>query len=225
MAKQKNRKEEEVLFDLVEASHSTQSFVQRYQNYILGVAGAIVLIVAGFFAYKLVWLEPREQEAMQEMFKAEQRFEQDSFALALENPGEGYMGFLDIADQYGMTKAGNLANYYSGISYLKLGRYEAAIAYLKDFTPAGDFTPLLKHGALGDAYSELGENEKAIAEYKKAINAPENDFLTPYYLYKAGMLLRSLERDDEAEKYFQQIVDDFPTSTQSRDVEKYLGVE
>jgi tetratricopeptide (TPR) repeat protein len=225
MAKQRKKQEEEVLFDLVEATHSTQNFFHKYQSHLIIGVGVIILIIAGFFAFKYLWLEPREQEASEELFRAELQFEQDSFALALENPGEGYMGFIDIADKYGMTKAGNLANYYSGISYLQLGRYEAAIAYLKDFKPTGNFTPVLKHGALGDAYSELGENEKAIAEYKKAVNSKSNEFITPYYLYKLGMLLRSLERDDEAVGFFEQIVEKYPNSTQVRDVEKYLIAE
>lgn len=223
MAKQTKKRDDEVLFDLVEAGHSTQNFFHKYQNYLLGVVGALLVITAGYFAYKLIYLEPREQEAMEEMFRAEQRFEQDSFALALENPGEGFMGFIDIASEYGNTKAGNLANYYTGISYLKLGRYEAAIAYLQDFSPAGEVSPILRHGALGDAYSELGENEKAIAEYKKAVKSKTNEFITPYYLHKLGLMLRSLQRNDEAVPYFQQIIDEFPTSSQAREVEKYIG--
>jgi TolA-binding protein len=221
MAKQTKKREEEVLFDLVEASHSTQSFIQKYQNHILIGAAAILVIVGAFFAFKLIWQEPRERDAMDELFKAEQRFEQDSFALALENPGEGYLGFLDITEEYKGTRAGNLANYYSGISYLRLGRYEAAISYLKDFDPTGAFTPIAKHGALGDAYSELDEMDKAVAEYKKAVEAGGNELLTPYYAYKLGMLLRALSRNDEAVKYFKMIVQEYPNASQAADVKKY----
>lgn len=223
MAKKIKKQEEEVLFDLVEAKQSTQNFVERYQNYIIGAVATILVVVGIFFLYKLMWLAPKEKEAMEELYRAEIQFEQDSFARALEDPGEGYKGFIDIADDYSFTKAGNLANYYAGISYLKLGRYEAAIAYLKDFSPAGKFTPILKHGTLGDAYSELGETDHAIAEYKKAVKSEDNEFVTPYYLYKLGMLYRSLGKNDDAGIYFKTMQKNYPTSTMTQQVEKYIS--
>lgn len=223
MAKQKKKHEEEVLFDLVEAGQSTQGFIQKYQYLILGGVAAILILVGGYFAYKLFYLAPKEKEAINEMYKAELRFEQDSFALALENPGDGYLGFLDIADDYKMTNAGNLANYYAGVSYLRLGRYDAAIVYLKDFKPAGEITPILKYGTLGDAYSEKGEMDNAISFYKKAVNSEDNEFITPYYLNKLGMLLLSLQRNEEAEPFFKRIVEDYPSSSQANSVGKYIS--
>ena len=122
-----------------------------------------------------------------------------------------------------MTSSGNLANYYAGISYLKLGRYDAAIAYLQDFKPAGEVAPILKFGALGDAFSENGEMEKAVTFYKKAVNSEDNEFITPYYLNKLGMLLRSLQRHDEAAPYFKRILENYPSATEANNVGKYIS--
>jgi len=222
MAKQTKKKQDEVLFDLIEAGHSTQSFLHKYQHYILYVAAGVVVLIGAFFAFKFLYLHPLQEEAMEELYRAELQFEQDSFARALEDPGAGYKGFIDIADDYSMTKAGNLANYYAGISYLNLGRFDAAIVYLNDYKPAGEFTPIMKYGALGDAYSELGETDKAIAAYKKAIASEDNEFLTPYYMKKLAMYYRSLVKTTEAESIFKELKDKYPTSTMAQDVEKYL---
>ena len=80
-----------------------------------------------------MYLAPLEEDAQTEMFMAELYFQKDSFALAL-NGDEQYEGFLSISDDYGLTKAGNLANYYAGLCYLNLGEFENAIDYFSDFS-------------------------------------------------------------------------------------------
>lgn len=223
MAKQTKKKDDEVLFDLMEAGHSTQNFVEKNQSWIIGIVAGILVAIGIYFAYKMIYLAPKEAEATEELYRAELMFEQDSFALALEDPGEGYKGFLDIADDYSMTNAGNLANYYAGISYLNLGRYKAAIAYLSDFEPTGTVTPILKFGAMGDAYSEMAEFDKAATFYKKAANSEDNEFLTPYYLQKLGLLYRSLQKNKEAESTFKRLKADYPSSSQAQEADRYIG--
>ncbi len=225
MAKNTEKQEKEVLFNLVDVKESTQHFLEKYQNYIIGVLAGILLIIGLFFVYKYLYQEPREKEALNELYKAQLQFERDSFALALNNPGEGYKGFIDIADDYKRTKAGNLANYYAGVSYLNLGKFEAAAAYLEDFRPAGTITPILKYGTLGDAYSELDNLDKAKKSYEKAVNAEDNDFLTPYYLRKLGMLYSATNDQEKAVQTFKRIIDEFPNSSFAGEVEKYIPVE
>ena len=110
------------------------------------------------------------------MRQAQFQFERDSFALALTNPGGGYSGFLDIIDNYGGTKAANLAHYYAGISYLNLGQYDVAIEYLNDFKAKDEILPITKYGAIAAAYVNYRILDQAISYYKKAINAGNNDF-------------------------------------------------
>jgi hypothetical protein len=131
--KRNQKKSDETLVDLVEVGSQAQSFYDRNQNIIFGALVGLVVIIGGVFAYNNFYKKPRQAEATEQMFQAQLQFERDSFIMALTNPGGGYYGFLDIIDNYGGTKAGNLANYYAGISYLNLGKYEAAIDYLKAF--------------------------------------------------------------------------------------------
>ena len=165
MAIRRNKKKkDETLVDLVEARDSASDFFERNQNLIFGVLAAVVLIAGGIFAYYNFFQKPREDRAMNALSQAQIQFERDSFALALQNPGGGNDGFLDIIDRYSGTKAGNLANYYAGVCWLNLGQYEAAIEHLKDFSPKGQVTPITKYGAMGDAYSELEDYDKAFKE-------------------------------------------------------------
>lgn len=219
---QQRKKDEEVLVDVVEARESAQDFFEQNRNWILGGIGVLVLVVGGFFAYNQFYKIPKQQEAVQQMAQAQVQFERDSFALALTNPGGGFAGFLDIIDNYGGTPAANLASYYAGVSYLHLGQYEAAISYLKDFKATGDLLPITKNGALGDAYAELNDMDQALSYYEKAANAEDNEILTPYYLQKIGMLHERNGNTAEALKAYERIKNEYPTSAQAREIEKYI---
>jgi tetratricopeptide (TPR) repeat protein len=224
MARRKGRKkQEETIVDLVEARDQAQNFFEKNQILVIGIAAVLLLAIGGYLAYQFLVLAPREKQAIEQMYKAEYRFSQDSFALALENPGGGFEGFLDIIDNYGGTKTANTAKYYAGISYLNLGRTDAAIEYLKEFKPAGsDIMPIMKYGALGDAYSENSEFDQAIASYKKAVNAKDNEFLTPYYLNKLALLLDHQGEKASALETFQTLKKDYPDSAEGKEAEKYI---
>lgn len=223
MASRRNKKQDETLVDIVQVKEQAEDFFERNQMAVLAVIGAVVLLVGGWFGYQRFYKEPRNDRAMAQMFQAQFQFERDSFALALDNPGGGYDGFLDIIDKYSGTKAANLANYYAGVSYLHLGRYEAAVDFLKDFDPAGKVTPIMKYGTLGDAYSELEDWDKALSEYQKAADAEDNDYLTPYYLKKLGLLYEHQGNHEQALKAFEQIKSKYPNSTASQDIEKFIA--
>src|SRR5258708_20500038 len=94
---------------------------------------AIVLIVGGLFAYKNLISEPNEKKAIEAMFRAEEYFRMDSARLAL-NGDNVNAGFVKIISKYGGTKAANLASFYAGSCYLKLGDFNNAVKYLKDFS-------------------------------------------------------------------------------------------
>ncbi len=200
----------------------SENFFEQNQKIIVWGVGAIVLLVIGYLAYSNLYQKPREREAVNAIYMAELQFERDSFENALLNPGAGNMGFLDIIDEYSGTKTANLAMYYAGISYLKLGKYEAAISYLKDFKARGKLTPITKNGAIGDAYSELEDYDNAIEYYKKAVNAGDNNYLTPYYLKKLGMLYEMQERYEDALAAYKKIDEKYPQSTDGFNIEKYI---
>jgi tetratricopeptide (TPR) repeat protein len=222
MARRKsNKKQDETLVDLVEVKESAQDFLESHQKLVLGIGLVLIVLFGGYLAYKYAYMAPREKNAAEQVFKAQQQFERDSFALALENPGEGYEGFLDIIDNYGGTKIANTAKYYAGISYLNLGRFDDAISYLESFKPSGELLPITKYGALGDAFAESNDFDKAIQMYKKATQVKGNDFLTPYYLKKLGLLQKRQGNDKAASDAFNRITEEFGSSDIAKEVEQF----
>ena len=132
MAK-KNNKTEDQFQQVEEALTRTEQFIEDNQKLLIRIVGGVVLIIALFLGVKQFYLQPMQENAQADMYMAELYFQKDSFNLALNGDGQ-YYGFLDIIDDYSLSNAGNLANYYAGLSYLHLGEYENAIDYLKDFS-------------------------------------------------------------------------------------------
>ena len=199
----------------------TEQFIEENQKSVSIIIGAIIFIIVGYFAYQKFYVEPLESEAQQEMFMAQNYFALDSFQLALD--GDGFNeGFLDIADDYGMTNTGMLANYYAGISYLHLGQYEDAIDYLKRFDAGDDMITTMAIGAIGDAYVEQDDIEEAISYYKKASERKTNDFITPLFLMKLGLVYEHLGQKEDALETYEKIKKDYMKSNEARKVNKYI---
>ena len=224
MAKRNKQKQaDETLYDVAGATKDAADYFESNKALVLGVIGGLVLLIGGFFGYNTFVKQPQENTAKEAIFRAEQQFQRDSFALALDNPGGGYEGLLDIIDNYSGTETANLAKLYAGISYLNVGRYEDAISYLESYSPAGAISPILKNGNLGDAHSELGDFDKALSFYDKAVSASEDALLTPYYLYKAGLLAKRNGDSAKSKSYLQKIKDKYPNSEEGTKVDRLLA--
>mgnify|MGYP001011625938 CR=1 FL=1 len=221
MAKKKKTTHDN-LQEIESALTRTEQFIEDHQNIILYVIGGIVLVVVAYLGITRFYVEPREKEAQSQMFMAEQYFEKDSFNLALNGDGN-YLGFLDIIDDYSITKPARLARFYAGISYLRLGQFEEAVDYLRKFKTDDVILGPVSQGALGDAYLELGDQEKALTQYENAINLSENDLTTPIYLMKAGNLLENMGKQEKALKYYTRVKEKFPETNEGRMVDKYIA--
>lgn len=223
MAKQKKQQgEEEVLVDVGQSLSKVEHFFEENRKSITLLIVALFVIVGGYFAYLYLYQTPREKEAQEYIYTAQNYFEQDSLKLALNGDGQNY-GFLDVADEYSGTKAGNLANYYAGISYLNMGEYENAIEYLDKFDSDDDILSVIATGAIGDAFMELNQPAEALDYYKRAVNGEENAFVVPFYLKKAGMLAEQQGDYKQAVEYYSRIKKEFKTSQEATDIEKFIA--
>jgi len=187
------------------------------------VISAVVILIAAYFGYRNYILEPNEKKASDAMYHAEEYYRMDSIRLAL-NGDNINAGFAKVVSKYGGTKAANLASYYAGSCYLKLGDYNNAVKYLKDFSTSAKQLQARAYGLLGDAYSELNKKEEAVEEYKKAgTHFDKDDILSPEYLFRAGYLYESMGKNKEAIEMYQLIKDKYPTSQRGHDIDKYLA--
>jgi tetratricopeptide (TPR) repeat protein len=234
MAKNKFEHTEENLANIEEAISKTERFVEKNKNYLsYGIIGifAVVLLIMGYNKYIRI---PNEEEAFNTIWHAEEYFNQDSIDLALNGSGE-YPGFLEIIDDYGSTKSGNLARYYAGICYFKIAQkdstetakeyYQNAIDYLEDFDSDDLNVKPMSIGVMGDCQMELGNTEKAVELYLKGAHMNDNEFISPMLLKKAGMTYALLGNHQKALETYNEIKNKYLRSQEYYEIKKYIARE
>ncbi len=221
----------EVFKTLDQTASKSEQFIQKNQNIIFIVLGILVASILGYLAYQKYVKAPKEKEAANELAFPKAYFENainnnvaaDSlFTLALKG-ADGKYGFVDIADEYSGTKAGNLANYYAGISYLRLKQYKEAIDYLEDFSSKDELLGPVAKGAIGDAFADINQPQDAFDYYIKAAELRDNNFSTPLFLFKAGNTAMELENYSKAQELFERIKNDYPNATEAQNIDIYIN--
>jgi TolA-binding protein len=138
--------------------------------------------------------------------------------------GDGVsLGFLDILDDYSSTKAGKLSRYYIGVSYLHMGEYDLAVDYLKKFKTKDMLLAPLAQSAIGDAYIELGDYNKAITAYNKALKINENNLTSPAIMYKLALAHEANGENQKALDILKQANKDFPNNSEAVNIERAIA--
>ncbi|HEX5154148.1 MAG TPA: tetratricopeptide repeat protein [Parafilimonas sp.] len=199
-----------------------KDFWTQYQKPLLTIIIVLVVLIGGWYGYKNYIVAPKETEAQNAMWKAEQYFREDSLNLAL-NGDKFNRGFLYIINNYGSTKSGNLAKYYAGVCYLRTGNFNKAVENLNDFNTSEKQIQMMAYGALGDAYSELNKNDDAVNYYKKAANEFTDDAtMSSEYLFRAALKLETLGKNSEALDLYKELKAKYPNTEKGFSADKYI---
>ena len=98
-----------------------------------------------------------------------------------------------------------------------------ALNFLKECEFEDVMLQSISKGAMGDAYWELGQTGDAEEKYKEAIEAEPDQFTTPLYLMKLGLINELNGRPSEAVKYYTEIKENWEGSVQHKDIDKYIA--
>ncbi len=215
-----------------ESLNIREAFFMKNKKVILGAIVAVIVVIAGIFVYLTQISGPREDKASTMLGKGQTYFNNDMYDQALNGDGAGYVGFLKIASDYSSTKAGNLANLYAGLCYANLGKWTEAEKSLNAYSTKGDqmISPA-SQAALGDVYAQLNQLDNAVNAFKKAASLADdksaddaNNSLSPTFLLKAGEILESQGKKEEALKLYQDVKKKYVNSmlVQSSEIDKYI---
>lgn len=208
--------------EVEEIVSKSEQFIENNSKKIIYGIIAIAIVVGAVLGIKNFYLNPQQKKASAALFKGEQYFAKDSFSLALNGNGADYEGFEAIIDQYGSTDAGNLAKAYAGICYFKMGDTQKALDMLKSFDGKDEMVSPAITGLIGDCYVNMGDTQKGISYFEKAAKEASNEIISPVYLKKAGIAYESLKQYKEAVKAYTAIKDNYFTSLEAADIDKYI---
>jgi predicted negative regulator of RcsB-dependent stress response len=196
--------------------NKTEAFFEKNKKAIIIAVAAVIIVVVGAILFNNYYLEPRANEASTELAKSQELFQQEQYDKAL-------VGFQKVATDYSSTDAGNLAQLYIGICQANLGKWQEAVNALESFSGKGDkmISPAAE-GALGNAYANLKQLDKAVEHLKKAAKMADNNSLSPTFLIQAGEILESQNKKDEALKLYQEVKEKYFNSMQYQTIDKYI---
>ncbi|MEN8226887.1 MAG: tetratricopeptide repeat protein [Bacteroidota bacterium] len=223
MSKKKNVKQTDKSLEGIEqALTRSEQFIEDNQKLLTYILGGLILVLLIIIGGNRYYLKPLNERAAADMYYAERFFELDSFNLALNGYGT-YPGFLNVIDDYGITKSAKVARYYAGVCYNQLGDHEAAIDLLQKFKTDDLLVGAAKFSTLGDAYVELGELEKAATSYQSGIDKYKNNFSSPIMLKKLGIVYEEMGDLEQALEAYQVIESSYPETPEGNEIRKYIG--
>ena len=188
--------------------------------------GALVVIIGGWLAYQFLYLNPRNKEANEALWRVEQWVELDSMNWVLQGNGE-FIGAEELMNKYSGTVAAEKAKYYAACAKRNNGDFQGALDLFKDVDFNDNTVGVQAIGNAGDMYVELGQLDDA-ADWlekaaKKAMSADSKDALAPVYLMKAARVQAERQDFAAAKELFQEVVDNFKRSQEIGEAQKMLG--
>jgi tetratricopeptide (TPR) repeat protein len=197
-------------------------FTRENQKSLVFIGSAIVALALVYVLYQKLYLAPREVTAASQMHVAQDFWTKKDWDKAIKGDA-GYPGFEKIIADYSNTKAANLAYFYLGVAYLNKGEYRKAIDYLTDYRGDDSMVAAEAFGNTGDAYVELKDYDKAATYFKKAVDKAKNDFLSPVYLKKLGLVYEAQNDNKAASETYKSIKSDYPSSTEAQSIDAYIA--
>ena len=194
----------------------TEAFFEKNKKAIMITVIAIIAVIVCAILLNNYYFQPRQEKASTELAKAQELFVQDQYDKALPL-------FQNVLDEYASTDAGNLAQLYIGLCQANLGKWQEAVNALESFSGKDDqmITPAAE-GALGNAYANLNQLDKAVEHLKKAAQMADNNSLSPTFLIQAGEILESQGKKDEALKLYQEVKEKYFNSMQYQTIDAYI---
>ncbi|MCG8578129.1 MAG: tetratricopeptide repeat protein [Flavobacteriales bacterium] len=200
----------------------TESFIDKYQKpLIFGLIG-IVVVIGGIIGYQKLIAEPHEEESQDAYWNAFYDFQNGDTTGVVINGTDTYMGMEEVASDYSGTSGGNIASYVLAITAMEAGDFEGALTYLDDCEFEDVMIGTLVIGMKGDCNVELGNYEEAASFFEEAAAREENEFTSPMFLKKAGLTYEELGQNDKAVEMYQKISDEWPTTKEGLEIQKYL---
>jgi len=225
----KKVKKDEFVSTIEKIYEFSEKRISKYLKIILSTIAIIILIGILSFswnyyrnskeekAYLLLTQALKHFEAM--VLKPEDEAPQRSTELIFHNEKEKYESSIkqlqEVIDKYPSTPSSAAANYYQGLCYANLNRFDEAIVKFRKSLkgPLSKIIAPLARYALARSYEAKEDYEQALKFYKK-IFKKDSDFIPPSeILMKLGLCYEKLDQVDKAIEQYRKIVNDYEDST------------
>ena len=209
-----NKKVDNTVEEIDGTISKAELWAEKNQKNIFYALAAIVLVVAAVWGWNYL-KDSNNAKAENEIYSAQFLFESGDYEQALA-------GFEAVIDEYGSTKAGNVAKAYAGLCQKNLGNDQEAISLLKAFSGSDNVVAPAILCALGDCYVNVDNNVEAAKTFEKAAKAADNAEFSPLYLKKAGLAYEAAGDKASALKVYQNIRNNWYETNIGQVIDKYI---
>jgi tetratricopeptide (TPR) repeat protein len=208
---------------LVTSYYEATTWYQANKKTVNGVLTGLVVLAVVIVAY-MNNVSSNNVKATSELGKISPYYDQSKYDVAINgNLQENVRGLQAIVDDYGSTKAGELATFYLANCYFAQGNHEKALKYFLDVDVNDELITVSSLAGAAACYEAQGNHEKAASTFEKAafkyakdVNAAENMF------YAAKNYLASGNKEKAAE-LFKKIKKDHQTAAIARDIDRWIA--
>jgi tetratricopeptide (TPR) repeat protein len=196
-------------------------FYEDNKTLVYGVLAGLVAVILAIPGY-MYYQQQQAEEANQLLSEILPAYEQGRYQEALDGTSDA-QGLAALADDYGGTRAGNLAAYYAGDAHYQLENYDQALQFFQQFDKGEDFIGASAFAAEAAIYENRGEFETAAERYEQAANHYTNQLTTPRYLLRAGRAYEAAGAYDSAAEMYTTIQNEYPDAPQASNAERHLA--
>lgn len=179
--------------------------------------GAILVLVLGYFLYhQFIW-KPANIKSTEVGYAGLNYAAKDSSDLAIEE-------LTPVVKKYDGKQGGEVAQFVLARQYMAKGEFKKALDNLEGVKVKDTYVRIYAVGLQGDCYSEMKDYDEAVEYYVKASEMDNNDYTTPMYLFKAGLVTELKLKDPvKAAEYYQTIKDNYLQYGNQKTIDKYLA--
>lgn len=180
------------------------------------IFGAVVLIIVGYLLYLQFIVKPDSEKSKEAYYYGLNLASKDSTDAAIAQ-------LEPVVKKYDGHVGGEIAQFTLARQYMTKGNYKKALDLLEDVDVSDTYVAVHAIGLQGDCNSELGKYKEAMALYEEAAAKNENEYTSPMYLFKAGMVAEELKDYEKATALYEQIRDNYVTFSSQKQIEKYIA--
>ncbi len=192
--------------------------------------GAIAILAIGFLSYRQWMWKPDNEKSKETYFVALNAVANEGKNTVIDTSKAGsktdpIKKLQKSVKKYDGKIGGEVSKYLLASQYMRKGKYKEALVLLQNVSVEDTYVSIEVIGLQGDCQSELKNYEKAYALYQEAAAKNENDFTSPMYLFKAGLVAEKLKKYDEAVTHYEKIATIYPKSfyAKEKNLEAYIA--
>lgn len=185
------------------------------------ILGGILVIILGLFGYGYMQSQ-KGLEAQERLGNILNVYDSGELQTALDGT-EVHAGLFAIADEYGNTAAGNLAQFYAADALFRLGNFDQALEYFGNFSKDDNLIGASAYAGEAAIYEIKEDFARAGDLYRRAAVVFENELTSPEYLIAAGRNYEAAGSNDEAHDAYSVVKEKYAESQEAREIDIHLA--